>query len=75
MLIALLVYIAACIVLGFTCGRRGVLFALALIPLALAYELIRRHFGEAWCLILVIPILICGSLIRRRKLEKNRGKR
>ena len=72
LLIGLLVYIVASIFLGFACGRRGVLFALALIPLAFAYELIRRYCGETWCLVLLIPILIYGFLIRQRRVEKPR---
>ena len=73
LLIGLLVYIFASIFLGFVCGRRGVLFALALIPLAFAYELIRRHFGETWCLVLAIPILACGFYFRRPRVEKTGG--
>lgn len=70
LLIGLAVYIVAGIILGFACGRRGIFFALALIPLALAYELIRRNLGEAWCLVLVIPILVFGSIFGVRRAER-----
>ena len=71
-LILLLVYIGACVLLWFTSGRAGILFALALNPLALAYALIGRFFGEQWRLVLVIPILLFGLLVAK---QRRRGKK
>jgi hypothetical protein len=68
--LALLAYIAISIYLARTCGRRGIVFALALVPLALANELIRRHFGENWCLVLLVPILLLGYFIQRPRNHK-----
>ncbi len=56
MAIAIGVYIAATVLVWCLCGRAGLLFALALLPFGLAYELIGRLFGENWRLVLVVPL-------------------